>query len=601
MDNYTRGQETFLGRFHGIISNLIRLFFITIGLSLVLWLYLIPAQFWIDLHKIFIFSKQNFTLFGIFKHRQEINSLVNKFIFIHHESVYLSLKKSLIPSVIFFISAVVFFIRRGKSILKDDFNRGSKLLTTSQFNKAYKNTIKQEIEEISKDSGKKLTYKSFLGNPFIFNNDKLKIPEYALYRHVGMLGSTGTGKSTLIKHYLEYCRKNGEKAIIPDPNGEYASEFKREGDIVLSLYDKRSEFWSFWGETHQGKGVKLSEFSRFLVPSSDDRNSFFWKGARLLLTSLLETSQTIEELWSIVGSEKNEKMGDYVSGLSKKILGPEGSSQASGIIGSSLLELSFLKDLNYWPCKQGKKTPFSIFDWAQNKDPSWVFITFTDTDLEIVKPLLRVWLNLAILGLLQRKIDDNQIPLNIVIDELSSLGRLELLPMALDRARKYKGKVILGYQSDHQLMSIYGKEMGSSMKSLIGNRFIFRCTESHEAKELSEFLGAQEVQRKDTSNSYGTSSKLSDRENLSERSFVKYIVLESEIRNLSDGYFYLKSLHLNPVKSRIFKKRWDKIEPLHQDFHGYPINRIVEDCFDPMSNKTHTNIRSTDSFSLDLD
>lgn len=169
-------------------------------------------------------------------------------------------------------------------------------------------------------------------------------------------------------------------------------------------------------------------------------------------------------------------------------------------------------------------------------------------------PLLKIWLNLAIIGLFERK--DLLAPaLNVVVDELNSLGKIELLPAAVERARKYRGKVILGYQSESHLRKIYGDD-AESIKVNTGNKFIFRCPDPMEAHQLANFLGKQEVSQPHMSTSYGA-SQLGDRESIGENVMLRNIVLESEIQGLEDSIFYLKSLHMNPVKSRVVAKNYD--------------------------------------------
>ena len=367
-----------------------------------------------------------------------------------------------------------------------------------------------------------------------------------------MVGSTGVGKSTLIKSYLEYCRSNGEKVIIPDVNGEYASEFFREGDIILSLFDKKTSYWNFAAE----KDVHASEFAKFLVPSGDERNAFWWKGARQVVTQLLSKTESPEDLWRRINSEADD-LSSVLTGLARKITGKEGSPQAAGVTGSSLLDLGFLEYLNRWPKERGMTEAFSLYAWSQNSARNWIFLTFADTDKELMSPLLKLWLNTVILGLLRRR-DPSLPPLNLVIDELNTLGKIEFLPTALERARKYRGKVILGYQSESQLLNLYGKEAGQSIKANTGSKFVFRSPEAQEAKELSDYLGRQEVGQKNVGTSYG-SENCNDRESINEHDALRNIVLDSEIRDLADGHYYLKSLNINPVKSRIVKKRWEKV------------------------------------------
>ena len=564
MKNYTRGQETFVNRIFITIHNLIRLalgsiFMGSLGFSLLVYLW-IPSQFWATELLILKQSKSHLERHKIWSIPQIVDSI--KRYSLANYSIYEEAFRSCflwgtVIAAIGFILMFFFFLKRGQKMLDPSYRRGSLLLTPKEFNQSYGKIIKNEVQEIRKDDPRRFSLfkhssKQFRGRPFVCGQDNLALPEYCLYRHMVMVGSTGVGKSTLIKTYLEYCRQGGEKVILPDVNGEYTSEFYRPGDTILSLSDKNTAFWSFAAEQE----VHASEFAKFLVPSGDERNAFWWKGARQIVRQLLEKARSAEELWHIINNE-SEDLAKNLSGLAKKIIGKEGSPQAAGITGSSLLDLGFLEYLNKWPKAAGRIDPFSVFDWSQNKRPGWVFITFEDTDKEMISPLLKLWLNTTIFGLFKRK-STNLPPLNIVIDEMSTVGKIELLPTALERARKYGGKVILGYQSESQLISLYGREGSCAIKANTGSKFIFRCPEADEAKNLSDFLGRQEVSQKNSGTSYGANN-LNDRENISEHESLRNVVLDSEIRDLPDGHFYLKSLNINPVKSRIRKIRWPKI------------------------------------------
>ncbi len=561
MSNYVRGQETFTQKVNSSIRNFVGLLFFSVIFIAILFCVLayarVPTSFWLAEKFMFkegmSYVKRNGPIHfpdavAAFIKFSQNNLEKSQQIFL--ENLYWSFG----IGILLFIGLFAFFISRGRAIRGSDYRRGSVLIEPKEFNREYRRLIKDEMKEIRCDNrslfgSKGPSFKDFWGVPFICSADDIKIPSFVLLRHCAMIGTTGVGKSTLIKWYLEYCRENGEKVIIPDINGEYAAEFFREGDTILSLFDANTAYWDFKSEN-----IDPTEFAKFLVPSGDEHGKFWWKGARQVVGQLLEAFKDPKDLWETLNNEKSD-ISDHLTGLARKIAGKEGTSQAAGITGTSLLDFGFLRFLNKWPESKGNTTPFSIYDWTQNDSPNWVFITFSDTDKEIINPLFKLWINTAITGLLKRT--KSTVPLNIIIDELATLGKIELLPTALERGRKYGGKVILGYQSENQLLDVYGKDSAGSIKANTGSKFIFRCPEPHEAKELSDFLGRQEVTEKNIGTSYGAKNA-NDRENISERESLRNVVLDSEIRDLPDGHFYLKSLSINPTRSRIRKKRWER-------------------------------------------
>ncbi len=493
MNNYTRGQETFLNRIFSFVHNIIRLLLVCLLLGItffcvVSYIKLPPVFFSIEA-QIFKLATAAFKKDPIGSPESVFNFIIDK---THancqtYGSIFDScLNWSFGFTLFTFLGLFAFFAQRGRRMMDHSHKRGARLIDASEFNREYDQVIRQEIREIEADSGLRkhsLSRKTLWGNPFQCSVDNIKLPEFCLFRHIAVVGTTGVGKSTLIKSYLDYCRTYGEKVIIPDVNGEYASEFYREGDVILSLFDKNTAYWNFAAESE----IHPFEFAKFLVPSGDDRNAFWWKGARQVVSQLLAKSGSPEQLWELINSEDHD-LTSTLSGLARKITGKEGSPQAAGVTGSSLLDLGFLEYLNRWPKELGKQDAFSLYKWSQNTDRNWVFVTFADTDRELMSPLLKLWLNSAILGLVRRCSDNKAPALNVVIDELSTVGKIELLPTALERARKYRGKIILGYQSESQLINLYGKEQGQSLKANTGTKFIFRCPEPHEAKELSDLL-----------------------------------------------------------------------------------------------------------------
>src|SRR3546814_14313780 len=82
----------------------------------------------------------------------------------------------------------------------------------------------------------------------------------------------------------------------------------------------------------------------------------------------------------------------------------------------------------------------SIRDWvATEGDDSWLFVTVKADQLPSLRPLITVWLDIAISAIMSLK-PDQQRRLYCVIDELPSLQKLPSLSDFLARPRKYGGR-----------------------------------------------------------------------------------------------------------------------------------------------------------------
>ena len=550
---FSRGQRSFLARMVLLFHNIFILLIISvlIGFSVtifVLWNTL-SEGYWQGQTMIYLVAKKLFLKQGLFSLPETIdyylNSSFENYGLYQSEFATAFLWGHLV-AISFFCLAGVFFVRRGKILESAKIIRGSELLSPSAYNRAYKAFLKEKSRfRIFQPSTYRLNrFKTLFGTPFICGKDRLIIPEDSLYRHMAVLGATGVGKTTLIDSYLEYCRNGGEKVIIPDINAEYASRFYRPGDVILSLSDANAHYWDFSSEP-----IPNEQFAEYLVPTGNEQNSFWWKGARAVLSQLLSKVKSGQELWGLINNQ-NEDLSHSLSGIARKISGSAGTGQSSGIVGSTVLDLGFLEYLNPGAKRCHDTAGFSVFNWARNQESSWVFVTYSDSDKSIMGPILRIWINLAILGLFARK--SVKVPLNLVIDELSSVGQIELLPTAVERARKYRGKVVLGYQSDSQLQQVYGIQ-AESIKTNTSNKFIFRTPSPSDSRDLADFVGRSEVTQPNLSTSFGIFSK-SERENIGEQRTLSNPVLDSEIRSLPDGFFYLRSSHMNPVKSQVVFK-----------------------------------------------
>jgi hypothetical protein len=58
-------------------------------------------------------------------------------------------------------------------------------------------------------------------------------------KHFKFLGTTGTGKSTVIRELLDGAIGRGDRAVVADPDGGYLSRFydPTRGDVILNPFD----------------------------------------------------------------------------------------------------------------------------------------------------------------------------------------------------------------------------------------------------------------------------------------------------------------------------------------------------------------------------
>lgn len=465
--------------------------------------------------------------------------------------------------VLSFVLLSYFFFKKGERNALERIMRGNQLITPVMHNKVMK------VEYKNKPPFE-------MGSKLILGKNQVLIPESLQYLHFAFIGASGCGKSTAIEQVISHAQLHKEKALIVDLNGAFYSKFGRPGDHVLSLRDPRTRAWDFWCE----KGVEPENMAAAMIEAAGDSNQYFWKGARAVLSSLLKHTKNSHELWEDFKKSTKEIRAKLENSneISQRVIGSGDGDQADGILGTTVLDFPFLKELNQW--NDPKEDKVSITEWMNNNnDRSWIYLVVSDKDLEISKPLLRVWFDLACLASLSRDaLNPENVHTWLIIDELKSVGQLPSLPAILDKGRKYKSSVVLGFQAISQIKKIYGEQDARSILQGVQNQFYFRMSEFESAEHASDALGEQELEQANLGVSFGQSNN-SDRGSINKTSTRKKVVLPDEIRSLKSLLCYAKLCHHQPFKMEFEVTQRKRIqEPARSVInHDYIIGKNNED------------------------
>lgn len=408
------------------------------------------------------------------------------------------------------------------------FIRGARLLKAKELN--------AEIDA-SRDNQGRLKYKPASFDLYL-GREKVRLPYSLTFRHLGIVGVSGVGKSQLISFLLRQLRfMNGQKLFILDLNGQYYKHFGREIDKILSLQDPRSQAWSFYGEN-----VPAEVFATALVEiDNGGGNKFFGNAGQTLMTEIIGRNTSNEGIWQDLTSPVSQLLAKLQGGLSPALLGaPE---QAAGVIATAIVELGFLKNLNQHN-KSGEF--FSLTEWVLSDSQDWVFLIVKDVDLPATKALLRLWFALVIVAILQRDENKEYPHLWVVADEFAGLGILPDTDKLLSQGRKYKASMVIGYQVRGQIEQLYGKEQAEEIFAGLQNKIIFRSPDPDSSKAESLTLGEQEVEQVNSNAQLGQDLAESDRNSLQRNVQTRPVVMPSELQNLADMLAYLKICEFDP-------------------------------------------------------
>ncbi|HBV4265962.1 TPA: type IV secretion system DNA-binding domain-containing protein [Klebsiella pneumoniae] len=298
----------------------------------------------------------------------------------------------------------------------------------------------------------------------------IPIPTKAETTHISIAGATGVGKSTIFAEMMKCCLVRGrmqrilekkDRMIILDPDGDFLSRFYKKGDKILNCYDARTEGWVFFNEIRGD--YDFERFAVSIVPTAKDSQTEEWNGyGRLLFTEVarkvFNTSRnpTMEEVFFWTNEVPLEELEGYVQGTKAQALFA-GSGRA---VGSARFVLSN-KLAAHLKMPAGK---FSIREWLEDPKGGNLFITWTDEMREALKSLISCWTD-SIFSIVLGMQKNNLRRIWAYIDELESLDYLPSLRDALTKGRKKGLRVVTGYQSYSQVISIYGSDVAETLLS----------------------------------------------------------------------------------------------------------------------------------------
>lgn len=146
------------------------------------------------------------------------------------------------------------------------------------------------------------------------------------------------------------------------------------------------------------------------------------------------------------------------------------------------------------------ESDFGLAEIADRDKPITIFITTAPNDTVRLRPLIRLFLTMAIRSLMSMKLRyvDGQ-PTSphrhrtlVVLDEFPQLGKLEEIETALAKAASWGIKFLLSIQDLTQLNGVYGP--GHSIVANTHTRMFFPTNELATAKYLSESTGTMTAQ-----------------------------------------------------------------------------------------------------------
>ena len=418
--------------------------------------------------------------------------------------------------------ALILFTYRGGGILGIKTLRGSDLVTPKQLAK-----ILRRAKEASKII--------ISGLPLVKDSET---------QHLLLTGTTGAGKTNMLKELIPQIRDSGDRAIIFDVTGEFVDRFYNpETDLILNPLVENSVSWLPWNDCHTDE--EYNNLAAAFVDGESIKTDRYWEdAARTVLVEALkkqESTRSIESMLHVINRSdlkdfckyfSDTDAAGYVSREAEK-----GTASVRSTLASKVKELKYLKD----------KGDFSIKEWINGENrKGWLFVSIKPNDLDTLRPLLSAWANIAIKGMLDRPHSGENEKMWFVMDELPAMQKIPSLAMVLAQGRKYGACMVAGIQNIAQLERIYGPASSQELLDLFRTKFFFAVGDNTIAEYASKSLGEIEIDETKESLSYG-SNTIRDGVNINSLIRMKRLVLPDEIKNLEPNSCFVKLCGNYPI------------------------------------------------------
>lgn len=443
---------------------------------------------------------------------------------------------------------------RGTDILKERHERGAMLVEPEVLIEEIEGYNLTKFAELAArrdppyDANKvaRASVKRKLEHGFPAPYDIAGIPyPFDLERTHGMLiGTTGTGKTTILLRMIEQARERNHRCVIFDLTGVFVQHFYDPArDFILNPIDNRCPPWSVFSDCHNI--LEFSSAAAALFPSPNEGGDPFWTmSARTLFVEMCVSLYNRKERsnGALAHHLMYAKLSDLARAVKGTLAAPLASTESArmaesirAVVNNQAQILRYLPDVS-----AQQPNEFSIRKWVADdkKDGSILFVTSNHTHLNVTKPLLSLWMDMAVNAVLETERNAGM-KMWFLFDEVHALQRLPALENGLQTARAYGGAFLLGIHSFERLCETYGKEGGTNLAALARTKVILTAADRTTADFCASQIGNREVREVDEAYSIGAAMSR-DAATITPRTEVKPLVLPDDIMNLPSMYGVIK-------------------------------------------------------------
>lgn len=346
------------------------------------------------------------------------------------------------------------------------------------------------------------------GNASDIKIEKLPLIKNSEIQNFCLHGTVGSGKSEFIRRLMNHARKRGDMVIVYDRSCEFVkSYYDPAKDKILNPLDARCANWDLWRECLTQPD--FDNVANTLIPMGSSEDPFWQGSGRTIFAEAgfrmrKDDDRSYAKLVDTLLSIKIDKLRAYLKSTPAANLVDEKIEKTAISIRAVLT--NYVKAIRYLQGIERNGEPFTIRDWMrgvrEDGNNGWLFISSNADTHASLKPVISMWLSLAIRGLLAMG-ENRQRRVWIFADELPTLHKLPDLVEILPEARKFGGCYVLGFQSYAQLEDIYGAKGAATLFDVLNTRAFFRSPSKQIADFAAGEIGEKEQLKASEQYSYG--------------------------------------------------------------------------------------------------
>ncbi len=319
-------------------------------------------------------------------------------------------------------------------------------------------------------------------------------------RHFLVTGSVGAGKTQIMLGLILGAIKRGDGVIVLDVKGDMTASLP--GDpVLIAPQDARSAVWDVASDCRTKQDAR--ELAARIIPASSDP---MWADAarEIFVACAVHLQQTKGANWTwrdlqetaTLSADKLLEIATRSHPNATRSLEHPESKTTQGILSTFQSHMNVVATLaDAW--EENENQRFSVSRWLENPAPFRPVILQQDGRYP---KLSAAWMG-GLISLLASAVGSPALEESkhrriwLFLDEFPQLPRLDQFSTLIDLGRSKGIITVIGAQDIAQLRETYGRNRGDGWMSMIGTQIVGRLNLSHAAKEISELIGFQEVEK----------------------------------------------------------------------------------------------------------